>query len=80
MKTAISISDEIFKRAERLTRRLGVSRSQLYAHAFDDYVKKRRPESITEAMNRVVDEVGHADEDFVCRRAPCARTDGVVVR
>ena len=69
MKTAISIPDEIFKRAERLARRLGMSRSQLYAHAVDDYVKKRRPESITEAMNRVVDEVGNSDEDFVSAAA-----------
>ena len=69
MKTAISIPDEIFKRAERLARRLGISRSQLYAHAVEDYVKKRQPESITEAMNRVVDEVGHSDEEFVSSAA-----------
>ncbi len=69
MKTAISIPDQIFKKAERLARRLGISRSQLYAHAVDEHVKKRRPESITEAMNRVVDKVGHSDEDFVSAAA-----------
>ena len=65
MKTAISIPDEMFKKAKRLARRLGISRSQLYTHAIEDYVKRRRPESITEAMNRAVDEVGHSDEEFV---------------
>ena len=69
MKTAISIPDEIFKKAERLARRLGFSRSQLYARAVEDYVKKRRPESITEAMNRVVDEVGDSNEEFVSAAA-----------
>ena len=69
MKAAISIPDEIFKKAERLARRLGISRSQLYAHAIEDYVKRRRPESITEAMNRVVDEVGHSDDELVSAAA-----------
>ena len=69
MKTAISIPDEIFKKAERLARRLGISRSQLYAHAIEDYVKRRVPESITEAMNHVVDEVGHSDEELVSAAA-----------
>ncbi len=47
MKTAISILDEIFKKAERLARRLGISRSQLYAHAVEDYVKAIYKLSIT---------------------------------
>ncbi len=76
MKTAISIPDEIFKRAERLARRLGISRSQLYAHAVDEHVKKRRPESITEAMNRVVDKVGHSDEDGATSLLPRAQARG----
>ncbi|GMR24033.1 MAG: hypothetical protein BMS9Abin37_2522 [Acidobacteriota bacterium] len=71
VKTAISIPDQIFKKAERLARRLGISRSQLYAHAVEDYVKRRRPESITEAMNRVVDEVGPSDKEFVSARTAC---------
>ena len=65
MKTAISIPDEIFKKAERLCRRLGISRSQLYSKAVQEYVNRRRPESITEAMNRVVEEVGPSEDEFV---------------
>jgi len=77
MKTSISIPDDIFKKAELLARQLGISRSQLYAHAVEDYLKRRRPESITEAMNRVVDEVGHSDEEFVsaAARRVLERTD-----
>ncbi len=69
MKTAISIPDKIFKKADRLARRLGISRSQLYREAVEAYVNRRRPESITEAMNRVVDEVGPSGDDFVSAAA-----------
>lgn len=69
MKTAISIPDEVFKRAEKLARRLGISRSQLYSQAVEKYVNKHRPEAITNAMNRVLDEVGDARDAFVSSAA-----------
>jgi predicted transcriptional regulator len=69
MKTAISIPDEVFKKAEQLARRLGMSRSQLYREAVEDYVNRRRPESITEAMNRVVDEVERPEDELVSTTA-----------
>ena len=69
MKTAISIPDEIFKKAERLARRLGMSRSQLYKEAVEDYINKRRPEAITEAINEVVDDVGPSKDEFVSTNA-----------
>ncbi len=77
MKTAISIPDKIFKKAERLARRLGISRSHLYRLAVEDYVKKRRPESITNAMNRVLDEVEASGDEFVSSAAQrvLARTE-----
>ena len=77
MKTAISIPDKIFKKAERLARRLGISRSHLYRLAVEDYVKKRRPESITDAMNRVVDGVEASGDEFVSSAAQrvLARTE-----
>jgi metal-responsive CopG/Arc/MetJ family transcriptional regulator len=38
MKTAISIPDQVFKSAEVLASRLGISRSELYAKAIEAYV------------------------------------------
>jgi len=58
MKTAISIPDEVYAGAERLARRLRKSRSQLYAEAVAEYLSRHDPEAITEAMNRVCDDVG----------------------
>jgi len=57
MKTAISVPDGIFKKAERLARRLRKSRSQLYSEAVAEYVLRHDPDAITEQMNRVCESV-----------------------
>ena len=53
MKVALSIPDELFASAETLTKRLGVSRSRLYATALADFVAKNRGRKITERLNAV---------------------------
>ena len=53
MKVALSIPDELFESAEMLTRRLGVSRSRLYATALAEFVAKNRGRKITERLNAV---------------------------
>lgn len=57
MKTAISIPDDLFEAAERLARKLGKARSQLYAEAVAEYLARRDAHAVTEAMNEVCDEV-----------------------
>lgn len=58
MKTAISIPDKIFRDAERLSRKLKKSRSQVYAEAVTEYIARHDPEAVTDAMNRVCEEMG----------------------
>jgi hypothetical protein len=58
MKTAISIPDKIFRDAERLSRRLKKSRSQIYTEAVTEYIARHDPEAVTEAMNRVCEAMG----------------------
>lgn len=53
MKTAISIPDPVFKAAERLGKRLGVSRSQLYAEAVGEYLREHGSLGVTENLDRV---------------------------
>lgn len=53
MKTAISIPDEIFEEAERMARKLGVSRSELYTKAVHDFVDRLRRVDITEKLDEV---------------------------
>jgi len=64
MKTAVSIPDEIFEEAERLAERLRTSRSRLYSRALGEFVRHHSPEHVTEAMNRVVDQVGREPDEF----------------
>ncbi len=53
MKTAISIPDPIFEAAEKLARRLGISRSQLYSKAIDSLVENYRYCGVTEKLDAV---------------------------
>ena len=53
MKVALSIPDELFASAETLGKRLGVSRSRLYATALADFVAKHRGRKITERLDAV---------------------------
>ena len=53
MKTAVSLSDRLFTAADALARRLGMSRSQLYATALAEYVAKHQVSRVTERLNDV---------------------------
>jgi len=53
MKTAISIPDPIFESAEKLAKRLGISRSQLYSDAVDALIEKYRYCGVTEQLDAV---------------------------
>jgi len=64
MKTAVSIPDDVFEKVERLARRGRRSRSEVYSAALREYVARHSPDEVTEAMNKVCDEVEQGD-DFV---------------
>lgn len=53
MKTAISIPDRVFRSAEQLASRLGVSRSELYSKALAALVDKHRDDLITSRLNEI---------------------------
>ncbi len=53
MKTAISIPGPLFEEAERLSKRLRIPRSQLYAKALKEYVERQRSKRIREALDEV---------------------------
>lgn len=69
MKTAVSIPDEVFEEAERLAAELRTSRSELYSRALREYVARHAPDRLTEAMNRVLEEVGSDVDEFSQRAA-----------
>jgi predicted transcriptional regulator len=53
MKTAVSIPDDLFRKAEAAARRLRVSRSQLYAKAIAELLNRQQRDAITERLNDV---------------------------
>lgn len=58
MKASVSIPDPLFHEAEKLAKRLGMPRSQLYARALQALVRQHAPESITAQMNATLERVG----------------------
>ncbi len=58
MKTAISIPDDVFSRAERFARRRKMTRSALFTKAVDEYIQHHRDDGVTQKLNEV-----YADED-----------------
>jgi predicted transcriptional regulator len=69
MKTAISIPQEIFLQAERLARRLRKSRSQLYAEAIAEYLRRRDPDEVTHAIDEALEALPNGEADFVAEAA-----------
>ena len=53
MKTAISVSDDLFERAETAAQRLNMSRSQLYTTALSEFLARREQQSITDRLTAV---------------------------
>jgi metal-responsive CopG/Arc/MetJ family transcriptional regulator len=57
MKTAISIPDKVFKEADRAAKRLGISRSELYARAVEEYVDRLRRTDVTKRVDEACADV-----------------------
>ena len=53
MKTAISLPDQLYRSGDRLAKRLGVSRSELYARALAEFLAKHQSDQITQRLNAV---------------------------
>jgi len=58
MKTAISIPDKVFRSADALAKRLGVSRSELYTTAIHEFLSKHQGRHVTTRLDAI-----YAEED-----------------
>jgi len=56
VKTAISLDESLFREAENWAGKLGVSRSQLFARAVEEYVRRHEDEDLVRRLNEA-----HAD-------------------
>lgn len=62
MKTAVSIPDDVFQQVEKIARRTRKSRSEVFSAALREYVARHAPDEVTEALNRVCEEVEQTEE------------------
>lgn len=69
MKVAVSIPDPIFAEAEELARRLGTSRSEVYARALDAFAAAHAPDRVTEALDTAVAAAGGGTTDAFSKEA-----------
>lgn len=53
VKTAVSIPDPLFRAADRIARRRGLSRSQLYARALERLVDAESSDEVTARLDEV---------------------------
>ena len=78
MKTAISLPDELFQAADRLAKRLGLSRSELYQRALAKYLEGQNGAAVTADLNLIygAEEKGRLDPALDhLQRARLARED-----
>jgi len=58
VKTGISIPDKVFRSADALAKRLGVSRSELYTTAIAEFLSKHQGRHVTVRLDAI-----YAEED-----------------
>jgi predicted transcriptional regulator len=69
VKTTISVSDDLFQAVERLARRTGKSRNQLFNEAVREYFARHATAEMTQAMDRVCAQLEPGPDKFTAATA-----------
>ena len=73
MKTAISLPDALFEDVDQTAQAMGIPRSQLFARAVSEYIRRHKREQITQQLNEVYE--GLKDEtESAARTEPSIET------
>ena len=56
VKTAVSLPDQLFADAESAARRLGISRSKLYARALEQFLARQETDPVTAKLDELAEE------------------------
>lgn len=65
MKAAVSIPDDLFRRADELARRLGKSRSEVYREALTEYLLRHDTQAITRTLDELIHELAPGPDEWV---------------
>jgi predicted transcriptional regulator len=71
MKTAVSVPNEVFAKADALAKATGRSRSEVYSAALAEYVARHADDEVTAALDSVVGQLAEASgpDEFVSTAA-----------
>ncbi len=69
VKTAISIQKHLFEQAEKLARKMGVSRSRLFVLALEDYIHRHENRELLAKLNAAYNDEPDPAERALRRRA-----------
>jgi predicted transcriptional regulator len=78
MKTAISVPDDVFRRADRAARRLGISRSELFTRAIREFLAAQDRARVKSSYDEAFADSPRGDELSRFRRAAARRVMGNV--
>jgi metal-responsive CopG/Arc/MetJ family transcriptional regulator len=65
MRTAVSLPEPLFEAAEKLAKRMKLSRSALYARALEDFVRRNDADDLTAQINRVLADEPQERDPFI---------------
>jgi len=65
MKIAVSIPDDVFRRAEELAEQTNRSRSRLYSDALGEYLARHGIDAVTAGMNEALTGIDQASDAFL---------------
>ncbi len=63
VKTAISVENTLFNKANKLATEMNISRSRLFSLAIEDYIKKQESRNLLDELNAVYEEPPTYNED-----------------
>ena len=61
MKTAISLSDRLYEKAEKTASYMGIPRSKLFSLAVEEFIEKHNGQMITEKINEVYEKIDQTE-------------------
>lgn len=79
VKTAISVQESLFERADALAEQLHLSRSQLFSRALDEFLKKHETRKLREAIDSALEgepDPGEEERMRLMRRKQRRRVEG----
>jgi metal-responsive CopG/Arc/MetJ family transcriptional regulator len=68
VKTAISLPEALFERADAFARRQKMSRSKLFAWAVEDFLRRHESQTLLDALNRVYESNSPTEEEKEVQR------------